>query len=42
MYEILKQLMINLAKLDWDNTKTIMEAKLERQVQNFLFVMLEF
>ena len=32
LYEIMKELLINLARLDWDNTKTIMINKLEKQV----------
>ena len=32
MYEILNQLMVNLTKLDWKSTKTIIEAHLQSQV----------
>lgn len=32
LYEILKELLINLAKLDWGNTKDIMLNKLEKQL----------
>ena len=29
LYEIMKDLMINLAKLDWENTKNVLVSKLE-------------
>jgi hypothetical protein len=32
MYKIQKQLIINLSRLDWDNMKQIMQAKLEKQL----------
>jgi exportin-1 len=32
LYEVMKELLINLTKLDWDNTKNIMLNKLEKQV----------
>jgi len=33
LYEVMKELMINLTKLDWENTKSIMINKLEKQVR---------
>jgi len=32
LYEVLKELMISLTKLDWENTKNIMVNKLEKQL----------
>jgi hypothetical protein len=29
----MKELLVNLARLDWDNTKTIMINKLEKQAR---------
>lgn len=30
LYKLLKDLMINLSKLDWENTRQIMQNKLEK------------
>jgi exportin-1 len=32
LYDIMKNLLINLAKLDWSNMETILRAKLEAQI----------
>jgi exportin-1 len=32
MYDLLKELLINLAKLNWNNTREIIVQKLDKQV----------
>ena len=34
LYEIMKDLLISLTKLDWEDTKSIMISKLDKQVNN--------
>jgi exportin-1 len=35
MYDLLRDLLINLAKLNWNYTKDIILGKLDKQVNNF-------
>jgi hypothetical protein len=36
LYEVMQSLLTNLAKLDWDNMKSIINSKLEKQVNYFV------
>ena len=34
LYEVMRDLLVSLTKLDWDNMKSIMMSKLDKQVNN--------